>query len=318
MLSAVVGDCLLDVMVRPHGPMRAGGDTPAQIRIGPGGQGANVAVRLARRGASVRLISPMADDLGARLLREALDRDAVNLATLAASKTGSVIAMLDRDGERTMASDRVSLAAAALPELVEDADWIHVSGYALRDASGEQVARTLAARRRVARLSVGGGSVPPDRAAAQAFTALVELARPDLLLLARSEAAALLEVDDAVAPEQLASSLAARRPSTIVIVTAGADGSVGASAGLSAPVAVPGLDSSTPIVDATGAGDAYAAALIDELAHLGTWPPSGDQLRTAMRAASHLGGLVARVEGAQGRVEGEAAPRTADEVEPLS
>jgi sugar/nucleoside kinase (ribokinase family) len=317
MLIAIVGDCLLDVMVRPHGPMRAGGDTPAQRRIGPGGQGANVAVRLARRGASVRLVSPMADDLGARLLREALDRDAVNLATLAASKTGSVIAMLDPGGERTVVSARVALDAAALPELLEDAGWIHASGYALRDASGEQVARTLAARRRVARLSVGGGSVPPDRSAARAFTTLVEIARPDLLLLARSEAAALLEIDDGAA-ERLAASLAEQWPSSIVVVTAGSEGSVAAGVGLSAPVAVPGLDSSEPMVDATGAGDAYAAALIDELAHLGTWPPSIDQLRTAMRAATRLGGLVARVEGAQGRVEGEAAPRTADEIEPLS
>ncbi|HET8587611.1 MAG TPA: carbohydrate kinase family protein, partial [Candidatus Limnocylindria bacterium] len=240
MLIAVVGDCLLDVMVRPEGPMRAGGDTPARIRLGPGGQGANVAVRLARRGASVRLISPMADDLGARLLRDALDRDAVNLATLAAPRTGSVIALLDAAGERTMASDRVTLDAAALPELLEDADWIHVSGYALRDASAERVASVLAARPAGARLSIGGGHVPPDRAATRSFIGYVEQARPDLLLLAATEAAALLDVKDETAAP-LAVSIAARQPSTMVIVTAGSEGSVAAGAGLEASVAVAGL-----------------------------------------------------------------------------
>lgn len=316
MLIAVLGDCLLDVTLRPDGPMRAGGDTPARIRLGPGGQGANVAVRLARRGASVRLVAPMADDLGARLLREALDRDAVNVAPLPAARTGSVVALLDADGERTMTSDRAALDATTLPELLEDADWVHVSGYALRDSVGSDVAATLATLPEATRVSIGGGSVPPDGSVANAFLALVDRARPNLLLLARSEAAALVSAD--AEPMQLAGSLAARFGETLVIVTSGAEGSVAAGSGLDAPFAVPGLDDAAPVIDTTGAGDGYAAALIDELAHLGTWPPSADQVRGAMRAASRLGGLVARVDGAQGRVEGEAAPRTADESDPLS
>ena len=54
---AVVGDCLLDVTVASSGPIVRGGDEPARIELGPGGQAANVAVRLARGGASVRLIT---------------------------------------------------------------------------------------------------------------------------------------------------------------------------------------------------------------------------------------------------------------------
>jgi hypothetical protein len=46
---------------------------------------------------------------------------------------------------------------------------------------------------------------------------------------------------------------------------------------------------------------------IDELAHLGSWPPTAEQLRVAMRTGSRVGGLVARVEGAQGRVADEAS-----------
>ena len=45
----VIGDATLDVTVAPAEPMRHGGDVAAAIRLAPGGQGANVAVRLARR-----------------------------------------------------------------------------------------------------------------------------------------------------------------------------------------------------------------------------------------------------------------------------
>jgi sugar/nucleoside kinase (ribokinase family) len=323
MLIAVLGDCLLDVMVRPLAPMRPGGDAPARIRMSPGGQGANVAVRLARRGASVRLVAPMADDLVARMLRQALAREAVDLATLSASDTGSVVALLDVDGERTMWSDRVPLATDDLHDLLADAGWVHVSGYALRDASASFVSDALAALRPATRVSIGGGSLPPDRAEASSFLAHVERAAPELLLLARQEAEALLDRAEPLAgetgghrpaapdrragPAALAGELAGRLPGVLVIVTAGADGSAAAGSMLDQPIAVAAFGSELPVVDATGAGDGYAAGLIDELAHLGSWPPTAEQLRVAMRTGSRVGGLVARVEGAQGRVADEAS-----------
>jgi sugar/nucleoside kinase (ribokinase family) len=62
------------------------------------------------------------------------------------------------------------------------------------------------------------------------------------------------------------------------------------------------------MVDATGAGDAYVAALIARL--LGTdWPPDVTMLRDAMERGTREGGLVARVVGAQGRTEAEALRR---------
>ena len=64
----VIGDLSLDIVVAQSGPAREGSDVPATIRIGPGGQGANVAVRLARQGASARLVAPCADDPAGRLL----------------------------------------------------------------------------------------------------------------------------------------------------------------------------------------------------------------------------------------------------------
>ena len=52
---AVVGDALLDVRVTTLGPTRHGSDVPAEVHLRPGGQGSNLAVRLARRGLEVSL-----------------------------------------------------------------------------------------------------------------------------------------------------------------------------------------------------------------------------------------------------------------------
>jgi sugar/nucleoside kinase (ribokinase family) len=58
------------------------------------------------------------------------------------------------------------------------------------------------------------------------------------------------------------------------------------------------------MVDATGAGDAYAAGMIAAL--LGApWPPSADAARDAMRRAAQMGVLASQVVGAQGRISGE-------------
>jgi sugar/nucleoside kinase (ribokinase family) len=89
----------------------------------------------------------------------------------------------------------------------------------------------------------------------------------------------------------------------LVVVTSGSAGSAAALDGEVHEVAAPQL--AGPAVDSTGAGDAFVAALIARLAG-GSWPPAIDVLREAMEEGSRAGGLVSRVVGAQGRVEGEA------------
>ena len=62
------------------------------------------------------------------------------------------------------------------------------------------------------------------------------------------------------------------------------------------------------MLDATGSGDAFAAALLFALSRpkKAAWPPTGDALTAAMEAGNQIGAKVSRVLGAQGRVEGEA------------
>jgi hypothetical protein len=56
MLVCTLGDLTLDVVVRLAAPIAAGGDTDAEIRIGPGGQAANVAAWVSELGAQARFI----------------------------------------------------------------------------------------------------------------------------------------------------------------------------------------------------------------------------------------------------------------------
>jgi sugar/nucleoside kinase (ribokinase family) len=300
---AVIGDASLDIAVAPTAPRREGADAPATIRIGPGGQGANVAVRLARQGADTCLLAPLADDAAGRLLREALQADRVELAVMPASRSTVVVVLLDDGGERTMLSDRQPLDPAEVSSGLAGAGWIHCSGYPLLDeVGGDALAQRLGARGAEVRLSVAGGSVPPDPARVSRLRSRLAAAGPDLVVISRDEAESMLATRP-IRAAAAAGALQALAP--VVIVTSGADGSAAAADELR--LEVPAQRLPGPMLDATGSGDAYTAALIFALAEGRAWPPVEVDLRVAMEAASRLGGLVASVPGAQGRVAGERA-----------
>lgn len=302
MRVSVIGDSTLDVMVRPAGQPRAGGDVAAQIALSPGGQAANVAVRLARAGATVTLATAIANDAAGGILLSALEADGVTLARLPAERSGTVVALLDPDGERSMLSDRVTLAPAAVARACAGAEWVHCSGYPLADdATGDQLAAVIGTLPTITCVSVGGGSLPPDPARAARVRDRIATAHARLLILGRDEAAALLDLalpSLAAAADALASAF----PGAVAVVTGGAAGSAAAGPGFA--LSVEARDPATPMVDATGAGDAYAAALILAL-DATEWPPEVAVLRAAMEAGSRAGGLVARVAGAQARIAGE-------------
>jgi sugar/nucleoside kinase (ribokinase family) len=272
----VVGDALLDVYVAPSEPMRPGGDVPAVVRVGPGGQGANVAVRLARHGLTVRLACALGDDASGRLVREALEADGVELDAASAEMTGAVVILVAPDGERTMLSRRVTL----LPRATEPAPWTVVSGYVLLE--GAKIELSSAGR-----LVVLGCSLP-DAHLRRWWQRVTQLA-PELLLLNGDEAGAV----GAIGRSSAASA------STIVVVT---DRS-GASAVLPDGTVRRALAERATGVDTTGAGDAFAAAFLAELHDLPAWADS--DLDRALAAGVALAAQVAGVTGAQTRVARE-------------
>jgi sugar/nucleoside kinase (ribokinase family) len=302
----VVGDSTLDVTVRAANVPRPGGDAPAAISISPGGQGANVAVRLARAGLEVRLATAIADDAPGRLLLGALEADGVAIARLPAERSGVVISMLDPAGERTMLSDRVTLDVGPLAAACAGAQWVHCSGYAIADdATGDALAEVLGSLPPTTTVSAGGGSLPDDPALAERVRRRLTSARVALLIHGRDEAAALLGQQLPSLPAA-ADALARAFAGAVAVVTGGSAGSAAAGPGFA--LSVPAVEPSPAVVDATGAGDAYVAALIARLS-AGGWPPDRATLREAMERGSRDGGMVSRVLGAQGKIAAEPATR---------
>lgn len=302
----VIGDATLDVIVRGDAP-EAGADRPAQITVGPGGQGANVAVRLARAGNLVTLVSAFADDEAGHVLRSALAEDGVTVLAASAAHTGLVVALVDGTGDRSMLSDRAPIDERVLarPEgtaILREADWLHVSGYPLADPEhGSALATVVGARPVDQRCSVGGGSFDGVRPAPADLVALLREAHPDLLHLDRAEAHAI--VGTLSGSREGADALAVRVAQTVGGVAVVTDGAAGAAAATGeGSVWVEGID--RPTADATGAGDAHAAAILHFLGPR-SWPPNLATLREAFEVAGAQGAAAAGVVGAQARTASE-------------
>jgi len=274
---AVLGDALLDVAVSPLLPIRPGADVPATIGIAPGGQGANVAVRLARRGVAVRLVCALGDDAAGRSVRAALEAEGVAADAARAERTGSVVVLVDGAGERTMLSQRAPLVPVMPP--IPAVDWIAVSGYLLLEPEAASLpgALPVGPRRALLGCAVPDATVPSWRATAAALA-------PDLVIANRDEAHLVPAGSD-------------------VVVVTDPTGATATAAGRTVTLS---RDPEPAVIDTTGAGDAFAATLLAELAaHPQPWPPGREVLAAAIGRAATVATAVTRVVGAQGRIPGE-------------
>ncbi|MEU8261185.1 PfkB family carbohydrate kinase [Micromonospora sp. NPDC048999] len=288
----VVGDVITDVVAVLTGPLATGSDTAAGIRFSGGGQAANTAAWLAAQGADVTLAAAVGDDEAGRERVAELTRGGVTCAVERHEgyPTGTVI-VLAHDGERTMISQRganlrltaeqVDRALAAAP----DAGHLHLSAYTLLDAGsrGAGLRALAAARERGLTTSVDAASAAPlRRAGAPAFLTWVR--DVDLLLVNTDEATVLAGGLDPAAQGRALTAVARR-----VVVKRGAAGAVWVDRG---GVVETAAAHGVPVVDVTGAGDAFAAGLLT------AWLAGADP-RTALSRAGDLGALAVSSVGAR-------------------
>lgn len=133
-MLVVIGDLVEDIVVWPTGPIRHGTDTPSRVDRRIGGSGTNVGLSALARGAQVRLVSQAGDDelgrsLISRLQAYGMDTSVVKVG----GETGTIVILLDEDGERSMLNDRRSSLGLdePSPDWLAGARCLHVPLYSL-------------------------------------------------------------------------------------------------------------------------------------------------------------------------------------------
>jgi ribokinase len=226
-----VGDLMLDVLVDGSGHA-------AHVAIAAGGSALNAAVCAAGLGADAAVAGRVGDDAPGRLLLAELAARGVraDVSTDAEARTGTFVLV---DGDvRADRGANASYRPEHLPELAADA--VLVSGYL---PAGTVAAALVRARAPWVALDAGR---------------LAEIPAEAGVVLANEAAARRLTGEDA---EAAVRRLAAGR--RLACVTLGADGAIAAWEGGIERAQPP--DSDAP-ADVPGAGDAFAAALLVELA----------------------------------------------------
>ena len=245
LLVCTLGDLLLDVVVRVDGPIAADTDTYGRTRVGAGGQAANVAAWAAALGATARFVGKRARDAPGRIAAEELRARGVDVVGPEVDEgTGVVVSVATPDGKRAMLSDR-----GVAPDLRADevdgtwlagADWLHVPGYSL-------VREPIAAAAVVAARSARHVSVDLSSTAAlrevgvERFRETLRLVGPEVVFATEEEAAVVGATEAAT-----------------VVVKRGERGCVVRSGDDEREYAAHEAD----VVDATGAGDAFAAGFL--------------------------------------------------------
>jgi sugar/nucleoside kinase (ribokinase family) len=270
----VVGDVMVDVSVEA-GSLVSGGDVHGDVRLRPGGAGANAAVWAAHEGTGVRLYGRVGDDLPGRLLADALAALGVDarLTVDREARTGAML-IVRGEGDRSMVADRGANARLSPEDLPEDleAEAILVSGYLLFHPGSELAALTAMDRARATYIAVDAASWPllaeygTDhfmRATASANVLLVNEREADVLSGGKDHARL------AEAYEHAFVKLGERGALHI--------SNVGAT---------PCRTQSAPVIDATGAGDAFDGSLLASLAR-------GDPVEEALDRACRAGRTVA-------------------------
>jgi ribokinase len=266
-MICVLGDAHLDVVVRHAGPLAEETDTPATTSVGVGGQGANVAAWVTALGGRSRLIAARGTDLAADLVSAELVRRGVELVgPILPGRTGVVVSLSDGGRRRSMLTDRGAGADLAPPHIapgwLAGCDWLHVSAYAFagEPMRGAALACVVAARAASARVSIDLASTAMIESVGVAtVSAILTAVAPDAIFGNGAEAALL---DGMVAADTL-------------IVKLGPDGVRAGGKHFAALPTVP--------VDATGAGDAFAAGYLLGGVELG--------LAAAARAVAKMGAM---------------------------
>lgn len=286
-----LGDAVVDLLP----------DDAGRLLQCPGGAPANVAVGIARLAGNSGFIGRVGDDPFGQFLCHTLAQEKVDVSHMrkdAQQRTSTVVVALDDQGERTFTfmvrpSADLFLTPDDLPQF-QSGEWLHCCSIALLAEPSRAAALTAMQRIREA-----GGFVSFDpnirldlwsdpAALQQCFSAALQ--RADVVKLSVEELSFITDCTDI---DSGIAQLAQRFALKLLLVT---QGSAGVRAYFNGrQIHYP----ARPVVsvDTTGAGDAFVAGLLWELAQQGL-PVEEAQLAACLRTAQACGALATTAKGA--------------------
>ena len=257
MLGAI-GDLVEDVVVHLRESVNVASDTAALIVHRRGGSAANVIAAACLAGGAARFIGQVGDDATGRGLTDALAATGADLMVRRSGRTGTVIALLDVDGERTMLSDRGACSELADPDpaWLDGLDTLHIPFYSFVGEPLATSATTLArwaGERNIAISIDTSSSAVLQHIGPTAAIDIIRSLRPSVVLANELEAATL---GAALHPDNLNGAL--------VVVKQGALPAIVLQSGR--PPREVAATALAYVTDTTGAGDAFAAGFLLALA----------------------------------------------------
>ncbi|MHA7155672.1 ribokinase [Arthrobacter sp. TMN-50] len=255
------------------------------MTVMPGGKGANQAVAAAKLGARTAMIGAVGQDAYTDVALSGLHGAGVDTGAVqrVGTTTGVAIVEVDDDGENTIVVIP-GANAEVTPELVASSSQV-IADAAVLVLQGEIPAASVAAAVALARGRVVVNLAPVislDRAALLRADPLVVNEHEGALVLAQLTGSADTSDHGATARALVGCGFSS------VVMTLGGDGALLAFGADLLEIPAPKV----PVVDTTGAGDAFTGALAARLS-------AGDSLPDAVQVAVLVGAFAVGAEGAQ-------------------